>query len=726
MLLIAACSPLDLSAQDTWLMDKEEEKAVRKRYRNMSWAERAGQLLWLEVQGTVSGIEPIPPAGYVVAGNNMDESLLIASSIRTHYQGRSPLLSTTLHDMLGAPQFPDASSLPPNMDSTLLDPYLRYHRSLLGYLGCDMDFSSGQTLGFQLQPLEAADISDSEIAKALETHDGVIIRGNLSEWVDRIDHYAFLRFDDSLESRTFSDHLGRYVPIHEISHVDIPETAALLQRYDYVFVLLRPDEEKHLADLISALPNTKNLRITVLGGSLNARSDGVTYLWHNEYNQKTAALAPQIWFGGARINPTATPLRLGFSQPEIVGIASHTLEEVSHVVQQAIDSGAFPGCRVLVARAGKVVYDESFGTISYDLDTAVNEQTLYDLASISKVIGTGSALMSLFETGQVDLEQKLSKYMPKLAGTTKENLIIKDVMLHQSGMYSYWPFWRRTVDQRLLDPELYSRAPTTNDSYMVAPGIYPSLALRDSVFHWTLSTPMAKRDDPRAAYPYLYSDLGFYLLYELVESELKSPLDIYLTETFFRPLGMRRTTFAPTCIAPLAEIAPTEQDEYFRNQQIHGTVHDPTAAMFGGIAGHAGIFSTARDLSVFLQMLLWNGTYGGRQYFQPETIRYFASKHYTSNRRGLGWDKPDPDGYGNASRYASFDAFGHTGFTGTAVWVDPQFDLIYVFLSNRVFPDVENDKLSKQNVRSRIHDIIYEAIWDYEKTNAPHEMLLTQ
>jgi CubicO group peptidase (beta-lactamase class C family) len=213
--------------------------------------------------------------------------------------------------------------------------------------------------------------------------------------------------------------------------------------------------------------------------------------------------------------------------------------------------------------------------------------------------------------------------------------------------------------------------------------------------------------------------MGFYILKTLAESHLNQPLEQFLEQNFYHPLGLSTMTYLPLCKFPINRIAPTEEDTYFRNTLICGAVHDQGAAMFGGIAGHAGIFSNATDLAILAQMNLQDGYYGGTRYLQKETLPKFTSQQSSQNRRGLGWDKPERNGNINpTSRYASPAAFGHTGFTGTAVWIDPEFDLVYVFLSNRIHPEANNTKLIKSNIRTRIQDAIYDSMWSYRKGNS--------
>ena len=297
--------------------------------------------------------------------------------------------------------------------------------------------------------------------------------------------------------------------------------------------------------------------------------------------------------------------------------------------------------------------------------------------------------------------------------------MVKDLLTHQAGLLPFIPFWRRTVDDVGLNPTIYSSYPEQNFQTQVALGVYSIGSLQDSLWNWTIESKLRPRRYRRGThYTYKYSDMGFYILKKLAENHLNQPMEKFLEQNFYQPLGLSTMTYLPLCKFPVDRIAPTEVDNYFRNELICGTVHDQGAAMFGGIAGHAGIFSNATDLAILAQMNLQDGYYGGTRYLQEGTIKKFTTQQSSKYRRGLGWDKPERNGKINpASRYASAKTFGHTGFTGTAVWVDPEFDLVYVFLSNRIHPKANNGKLNKSNIRTRIQDAIYESMWSYRKGN---------
>lgn len=412
--------------------------------------------------------------------------------------------------------------------------------------------------------------------------------------------------------------------------------------------------------------------------------------------------------------------RLGYAIPESTGMDSKVLARIDQIAEEAIREKATPGCQVLVARNGKVVFEKSYGYFTYDKVNAVTDETLYDIASITKVVATLQAIMFLEERNDIDLNQKVAYYLPELKESNKRNILIKDLLTHQAGLLPFIPFWRRTVDEIGLNPDIYSAYPEHNFQQQVALGIYGINSLQDSMWRWTVESRLRPKRYRRSThFTYKYSDMGFYILKKLAETHLNQPMEQFLEQNFYQPLGLSTMTYLPLCKFPIDRIAPTEKDTYFRNSLICGTVHDQGAAMFGGIAGHAGIFSNASDLAILAQMNLQDGYYGGTRYLQEGTIKKFTTQQSLRNRRGLGWDKPERNGKINpTSRYASAKSFGHTGFTGTAVWVDPEFDLVYVFLSNRIHPKANNSKLIKSNIRTRIQDAIYDSMWSYRKGNS--------
>jgi beta-glucosidase-like glycosyl hydrolase/CubicO group peptidase (beta-lactamase class C family) len=436
-------------------------------------------------------------------------------------------------------------------------------------------------------------------------------------------------------------------------------------------------------------------------------------------------LAAQVVFGGLKaggglpVNVSASmsrntglttsgPLRLSFTVPERAGMDGHVLQRIDTIVADAIRARAMPGCQVLIARKGQVVFRKSYGYHTYDSLLAVRDDDLYDIASISKVAGTALMAMKVFDQGKLDLNQPLSRYLPRLRTTPKRNLTVREVMAHQAGFISWIPYWKRTVNAAGPDSLYYRRVPDNHYSIRVADSLYTFSEMADSILDWSAQSPAGERGK------YVYSDLGPIFLRFALERITGKGMDEFLEEQFFGPLQLNHTVYRPWQNFSADRLVPTERDSAFRRKLLLGDVHDPAAAMMGGVSGNAGLFSNAGDLAVIFQMLLDHGRYAGRQYIKPNTVSIFTRRQFTqgSNRRGLLFDKPefDPGKPNPCAASASPETFGHQGFTGTCVWADPKEELIVVFLSNRIYPDATNDKLVKMNVRTRIQQAAYDAL----------------
>lgn len=405
--------------------------------------------------------------------------------------------------------------------------------------------------------------------------------------------------------------------------------------------------------------------------------------------------------------------RLQWALPEKAGMDENVLKKIDLIAMEAIDKKATPGCQVLVAKDGKVVYEKTFGTLSYENTKPVTEETIYDLASLTKVLATLQVVMFMHDKGLIDIYKKASVYLPELKNTNKKDVTIVDILTHQAGLLPFIPLWNQTVKDSIFLPQYYNRSKRPEYPLQVSSDLYATNTLRDSVWMWIEKSKLLEKM-PRTGFTYRYSDLGFMMLLRLAERVLNQPLEDFLQQNFYEPLGASTTGFTPLNNFPTTIIAPTEVDKIYRRSLVQGTVHDERAAMMGGISGHAGLFSNANDLAKLGQMLLQEGYYGGYQYFKPETVRLFTAKQFDKSRRGLGWDKPIQSDWSNSptSILASPKTFGHTGFTGTCMWIDPEFNLVYIFLSNRVYPD-RNTKLINLNIRSRIQDVIYQSIFSY-------------
>jgi beta-N-acetylhexosaminidase len=401
--------------------------------------------------------------------------------------------------------------------------------------------------------------------------------------------------------------------------------------------------------------------------------------------------------------------RLGFAMPSEVGISAAKLQEIRKVVNSAILGEEFPGCQVLVARKGKVVFYEGFGNMKYNNGQAVNRHTLYDLASVTKVASTLQALMMLYDQGKINIDEKLSTYLPELLGTNKSRLIIKDILLHQAGLKAFVPFFDQTrFGSGQYNPYYFSNFPITPGHIPISDNLAVNPVIKDSVFSWVEKSALINAPGSQ----YVYSDLGLLLLQKLVERVSGRNLDAFVGANIYEPMGLHSMMYNAFTQKTKDQIAPTEVNGDFRKSAIHGTVHDPNAALIGGVAGHAGLFSNAWDLARLMQMNLNGGFYDDRQFFSKETIDFFTKPQSKVSHRALGWNRPTGPGDGTVSQYASSKTYGHTGFTGTCVWVDPEKELIFVFLSNRVYPSANNQKIIRNKTRQKIHDIAYKALLD--------------
>lgn len=399
-----------------------------------------------------------------------------------------------------------------------------------------------------------------------------------------------------------------------------------------------------------------------------------------------------------------TKMRLGYGSAQELGFDANKLLEINQLVNQSINNGEFPGCQILLAKKGKVVYHESFGYMRYGFNESVNKNSVYDLASLTKVSATLQAIMTLYSQKKIDLNKNLSFYLPELSETNKAGILIKDLLLHQAGLKAFVPFYQYTLlSNGSYNPEYYKVDSLNLSSYLnITPQLLIKNSIRDSVYNWMNKSALNGKK-------YVYSDLSLIYLQKIVEKISGRSLDQFLDIFVYQPLGLKNTFFNPFKKIDMGRIVPTEIENGYRKSLIRGSVHDPNAALVGGVSGHAGLFSNAWDLATILQMNLNAGIYDNAKFFDSETIKLFSQKHTEAlGNRGLGWNKPTDDA--NVSEFASPESYGHTGFTGTVAWVDPKHDLIFVFLSNRVYPSSDNNKIIKNKTRKKIHDVVYKAM----------------
>ena len=400
--------------------------------------------------------------------------------------------------------------------------------------------------------------------------------------------------------------------------------------------------------------------------------------------------------------------RLGFATPESVGMSSEKLKQIDSYAQKAIDGKMAPGMQILVARKGKVIYQKSFGKHTYDGDVKVKNSDLYDVASLTKIVATLPNIMKLYDQKKVTFETTLEDMLPIFKGSNKQKITFKELLSHYGRMQAWIPFYKATLDSAKMPMEKYYRKIYSEGfTNRVSDSLYLRDDYNDTIMKRIIESPLIDKKE------YRYSDFTFIILKQYLEKVMGRNLDELVNNNFYKTLGMNNTLYNPLKKFDKSVIAPTEIDTYFRHDTIQGYVHDMEAAMEAGVGGHAGIFSNAMDIAKIMQLYLQKGNYGGQQYFSEATFNDFNTCWFCAegNRRGLGFDKPQISGGGPTCGCVSMSSFGHTGFTGTMAWADPETDIVYVFLSNRTYPDSNlPNKLSKENIREDIQKVIQDAI----------------
>ncbi len=380
---------------------------------------------------------------------------------------------------------------------------------------------------------------------------------------------------------------------------------------------------------------------------------------------------------------------------------------IDSIALYGIEEKAYPGCQIVAFKNGELIYQKAFGNFTYNHDSKlVDNGTIYDLASVTKIVSSSLALMKLESEKLFDYKKTLGYYLPELQGTDKENLVIEDVLTHQAGLQAWIPFYLRTLKKNSeYKPGFYNKKATELFPTRVARNLYVVKGFNDSIYKRIINS---KLENPGK---YLYSDLGYYFIQQIIERQTQKKLDEYVSDIYFK-VGVE-LTYQPLKKYSINQIAPTENDSKFRKQIVQGFVHDPGAALLGGVAGHAGLFGNALDLAKLMQMYLNKGELNGVRILDSNVVKDFTSCHFCpTNRRGLCFEKPEPDDKKDSpvTSECSPESFGHSGFTGTFAWADPKNGLVYVFLSNRVYPDVDPNKIAKLGIRGKIHKAFYEAL----------------
>jgi beta-N-acetylhexosaminidase len=432
------------------------------------------------------------------------------------------------------------------------------------------------------------------------------------------------------------------------------------------------------------------------------------------FNEKSVSASAHLLFGAIGTNTnksskltltTEANGRLSFSSLEEAEISTQSFKKIDEIALNGIKEGAFPGCQVVVAVKDSIVFRKSYGTHTYEQDSKkVHNDDVYDIASITKIAASTMIAMYLEYRNMLDIDDTLGKYISDVTGNSPFSKIkIREMLAHQSGLKSWIPFYIKTMSQGQLKQSLYRSKPDSIYNIKVAENMYLKNDYPNVMYDRILSTSLGSKK-------YKYSDLCYYFTQKVFESILNEKQEDFVHEMIYEPLGLRNIRYLPLNYFDKEKIVPTEHDTLFRKQLIHGHVHDPGAAMLGGVGGHAGIFSNATDLASIMQIFLKNGDYGGQILFDESIRKDYTRKQYENNRRGAGFDRPRSKGGGTCDILASNESFGHSGFTGTLAWADPENDIIFVFLSNRVHPDQENWKIRDMNIRTDIQHVIYQAL----------------
>ncbi|MEX1190057.1 MAG: glycoside hydrolase family 3 N-terminal domain-containing protein [Bacteroidia bacterium] len=486
-----------------------------------------------------------------------------------------------------------------------------------------------------------------------------------------------------------------------------------------------------VSNFLAALNKQSTVIVNLMANpySLSSLSDAATpagLIVSYEDNDLSQELSAQLIFGSIKANgklpvhiddrytfgsgkELSQVIRIKYTIPSEMGYTNKDFRKVDSLAEIAIKLKATPGCQVLIAQNGKVFYNKAFGHHTYSANSEnVSITDLYDLASLTKVAATTLSIMRLTDELYIDIDKTVADYIPFLEKTNKGSMRIRDILAHQAGLPAWIPFYRATIKDASTKNKYYRNAESDSFRIKVADNLYIRNDYPDSI----LAVIAACNVDTKKNYK--YSDLGYYFFKYIIENHSGKSLDKYVDSLFYKPIGLPRTSFNPLAHFSKDEIIPTEKDDLYRKQLIHGYVHDQGAAMMGGVGGHAGLFSNAGDLATIMQMILNKGVYGGQRFISEATINEFIRCQFceNDNRRGLGFDKPEMNykKVGPTCQCVSSLSFGHTGFTGTIAWVDPEKNLIFVFLSNRVYPDAENKKLNILSTRTEIQEAIYQVL----------------
>ena len=467
--------------------------------------------------------------------------------------------------------------------------------------------------------------------------------------------------------------------------------------------------EKWAAEKIELLDSTDQ-NILVVFGEHKILKDVDTSLFdaiivaHENHPIAQAQIA-QLLMGGNNAAGLQANGRLGIALPEEIGLASKDLQQLDVIAQKGITAGAYPGCQVLVAVEDKIIWHKAYGKQGYESNApAIDLQSMYDIASVTKIAASTLLAMQQHAKGKFDLDRSIGSYIPEVTGQTAFGALkIREIMAHQAGLTPWIPFYKRTLTDGQWKPTIYQTTKSDGFSLEVAKGMYMRKDYKDSMYAQIMRSELGPKK-------YVYSDLCYYFTQPILERLIGESQASYLRRNIYLPLGLNRMLYQPLKSFADAQVVPTEDDQAYRKQLLRGYVHDPGAAMLGGVAGHAGIFSNAWSLAHIMQLFLNKGQMAGMNFFSEATYTEFTKQQYPGNRRAAGFDRPTASGGGTCDVLASQQSFGHSGFTGTLAWADPKNKVIFIFLSNRVHPSQDNWKLRDLNIRTDMHHVVYEAL----------------
>jgi len=403
-------------------------------------------------------------------------------------------------------------------------------------------------------------------------------------------------------------------------------------------------------------------------------------------------------------------IRFKFTIPEEINIKSYFLnKKIDSIAENGLKQKAYPGCQIIAAKDGKVFFYKTYGYQTFDSLIPVNKKDLYDLASITKITGALPGLIKLYDDHKLSIDSKLSDYITSFKNSDKKDITFREALTHQAGFVPFIPFYKKTIKKnKKFKWHTFKTDSSRNYPYLICDSMYLYKNYPKKIYKTIRKTKLNEKK------VYLYSDLSFLLYPKIIETIIKGDYETFLENNFYKKIGANSFTYNPIRKIPKEMIIPTEMDSFFRKRIVHGFVHDESAAMLAGVSGNAGLFASGLDLAKIMQMYLNMGKYGGQQLISENTMKEFTRCQFpqNNNRRALGFDKPplDKNERGSAAVSAGPNSFGHTGFTGTMCWVDPDNGLLFVFMSNRVYPTRNNSKLYELNIRPNLHQIFYDAI----------------